>query len=414
MTRLRLAISLTALVLGVAALPAAAQTVLEGTTAGGAFYRIAVPDGWEPGDGLVIWNHGFSLSPPDADVDLGPLVDIQLAQGWAVAASSYRLAGWAVFKTNKDLKALVAAFKSRVGSPGPIILTGASLGGAVTVAAIEKAKLGNVVGAYTLCGAVAGSRNWDGALDLRLVYDFVCRDVPEGQIPGGRTGLEKNSQLTEAAVEDAVNACTGWNRPRARRSREQRQNLERLVELSGLPEVFLQTDMWYVTFGMADLVHDRGKLRGKIGIGNENVDYGDPEINAGIERVEPKKRAARKLARSFTPKGKVGDVKIVNIHTDKDGLVIVENQSEYASVVPEENLTIGVVVESQPSHCAFSPPEVVAGWEAVTSWSGGGPQPSAASLQTSCEAFAALLPGPCRFDPDFEIPDMDGRVRPRD
>ena len=43
------------------AAPSFAQTVLAGQTPGGAFYTIAVPDRWN--GGLVIYNHGFSLTP---------------------------------------------------------------------------------------------------------------------------------------------------------------------------------------------------------------------------------------------------------------------------------------------------------------------------------------------------------------
>ena len=45
----------------------------------------------------------------------------------------------------------------------------------------------NIVGAYPVCGAMAGSRSWDGAFDIRLVYDVVCGGV--APIPGGETGL---------------------------------------------------------------------------------------------------------------------------------------------------------------------------------------------------------------------------------
>jgi hypothetical protein len=48
-------------------------------------------------------------------------------------------------------------------------------------------------------------------------------------------------------------------------------------------------------------------------------------------------------------------------------------------------------------------------------WAAGGPQPTAASIQATC-GFVAMnpaTPGPCRIDPAFVIPDMDGRSRPR-
>ncbi len=390
-----------------------AQTDFEGQTAGGAFYKITVPNGWQPADGLVIWNHGFSLSPPGPVSDLGPLVDIQLSEGFAVAASSYRQAGWALFKTNQDLEALVAAFEANVGVPDHIILTGASLGGAVTGFALEKAKLDNVSGAFMFCGAVAGSRNWDGAFDLRLLYDTVCGNIPEATIAGGATGLEKNSVLTPDAVGAAVNACTGVDLPKKKRTKAQKKNLKKLIDLTGLPESFIQTDMGFATFGLTDLIHDKGKLKGKQGVGNDSVDYGDDDINDSIERIPAKKKPARKLGKKYTPSGKVGDVKIISLHTDKDGLVIVENQSEYASVVPADYLTVGIVVESTPSHCGFSATEVLAGWETLRQWLDGAPQPSAAGLQANCQALEGLIGGPCRIDPNFVIPDMDGRVRPR-
>ena len=279
--------------------------------------------------------------------------------------------------------------------------------------ALEKANLGNVTGAFAFCGAMAGSRNWDGAFDLRLLYDEICGNIPEATIAGGATGLEKNSVMTPDAVAAAVNACTGVDLPKKQRSKAQKKNLKKLLELTDLPQSFIQTDMGFATFGLTDMIFDKGKLKGKQGLGNENVDYGDDDINDSIERVAAKKKPSRKLGKNYTPKGNVGDVKIVSLHTDKDGLVIVENQSEYASVVPAGNLTTGIVVESTPSHCGFSATEVLAGWETLLFWLDDGQQPTAQDLQTNCQAFEALIGGPCRIDPGFVIPDMDGRVRPR-
>jgi hypothetical protein len=399
--------------LAVLLLPAIAfaETVREGTSPGGGFYRIVVPDSWN-GD-LVIWNHGFDLDVPGPVTDMGPLFELQLAQGFAVAASSYRLPGWAVFKTDKDLKAMVNAFVGELGPPQRILVYGASLGGIVTARAIERARLGNVVGALTYCGAMAGSRNWDAAIDLRLLYDWVCRGVPAAAIPGGGEGLPKNTSFSQRDLEEAVNACTGVLRKKAKRTPAQKQRLAALLDATGLPEEFLLPSMGYATFGMSDLIHDRRKLRGRQGPGNAEVDYGDAAIDAGIERVTPHRGGARKLRKSYTPKGGVGNVKIVAMHTDKDGLVLVENESVYASVVPPANLTVAIAVEKRPSHCGFTPAEALAGWETLLDWVGGAPQPGAADIQRSCQELTLILPGPCRIDPAFVLPDPDGRVRPR-
>lgn len=391
-----------------------AQTVLDGQSDGGAYFRIVVPDVWN-GD-LVIWNHGFSLGAIGPVTDLGPLAELQLAEGYAVAASSYQQRGWAVFKTKNDLQNLVGAFKANFGKPDKVLLTGASLGGIVTVAGVEKAHLGNVAGAFTFCGANAGSRNWDAALDLRLVYDAVCDDVPGASIPGGAQGLPADSTLTSEEMALAVNACTGILTPPQFTTPQQSANLAKILEVSQIPENFLLTTMGYVTFAMADLVHDNRKLNGKVGTNNIDIDYGDDEINDTIARVSAHKGAAKRLAKNYTPNGDVDSTKHVALHTDKDGLVIVENESEYASVAPAAKYTVAVAIEGIPSHCGHTPAEVVAGWEVLRGWVAGAPQPSAADIHGLCQIVAAtnpLFPGPCRFDPSFVIPDMDGRIRPR-
>ncbi|MCP4203626.1 MAG: hypothetical protein GY769_17030 [bacterium] len=392
--------------------PAWADTERAGQTASGAHYRFIVPDAWN--GGLVIWNHGFSLSPigPVSAQDTELVELFALPQGYAVAASSYSLTGWAVFKTNQDLEQMVRAFEDEFGVPNEVLVVGASLGGIVTAAALEKADLGDVTGALTICGAVAGSRNWDGALDMRLVYDMVC-DAKKTRIPGGAKGLDKNSSLGQRDVAKAVNACFGLNKAAGKRKNKQKKRLAKFLELTQIPGSFVHTTMAYVTFAMADLVYDRKKMKGKQGVGNANVNYGDADTNASIERVKPKKSKARKLLKNYTPSGNVGDVKIVSIHTDKDGLVIVENEREWAKVVPREQLSIGIVVEDEPSHCGFSKAEIIGSWEALQSWIEGSPRPTAEDLQASCHFWGLFVGGACRFDPDYEIPDMDGRVRPR-
>lgn len=404
--------ALAVMLIGTAAGTASAQTVITESD-GGAFFTIVVPEAWN-GD-LVIWNHGFDLDMPAPMPDLGPLAAVQLAQGFAVAASSYRQIGWAVFKTKNDLQKLLNIFKANFGRPGQIFVTGASLGGIVTAAAIEEVNLGNVVGALSICGAVGGSRNWDAALDLRLIYDTVCGSVPEAFIPGGAEGLPEGFPFTNNELALRVNQCTGNLLPPSFRTPVQRDNLAKILELTQIPESFLLRDMGFATFAMSDLVHDPRKLNGRVGTGNFEVFYGDASIDANIARVSPHRGAENRLARHYTPTGDVEDTKIVSIHTDKDGLVVVENESEYAAVVPAENLTTAIVVEAVPSHCGFTDAEGVAAWESLRRWVAGGAQPTAGDIQNSCVflELGTLFDGPCRFDPAFVVPDMDDRIRPR-
>jgi hypothetical protein len=66
---------------------------------------------------------------------------------------------------------------------------------------------------------MAGSRNLDVALDLRLLYDLVCEGMPGAAIPGGAEGLPKDSGWSDQDIENAVNACTGINERRSDRMR---------------------------------------------------------------------------------------------------------------------------------------------------------------------------------------------------
>ena len=428
MKRSSIASLLSTVSLALIASSAHAVTEMTGNTDGGAFFRIVVPDAWN-GD-LVIWNHGFSLSPIGPVSDLGPLAALQLSEGYAVAASSYQQFGWALFKTKNDMQNMYSVFKANFGEPNQVFLNGASLGGIVTAQLIENAHIGNVVGAYPICGALAGSRNWDAGIDIRLVYDAICANTPAAFIDGGGTGLPAPGFPTyvippgsspldnEVTMALKINACMGILTPPNFRTPQQQANLVAFLTETGLPGSFILIDMGFALFGLSDLIWNRAKLDGKQGMGNIGVTYDIPAIDASIERVATNPGAANRLGRNYTPSGAVGNVKIVSLHTDQDGLVIVENESDYAEVVPASNLTTAIVVEGAPSHCGFTDAEVVSGWESLRGWVAGQPQPTAASLQGTCQFLAAggagvPVPGPCRIDSSYVIDDMDGRVPPR-
>ncbi|MEM1183320.1 MAG: hypothetical protein AAGM22_33565, partial [Acidobacteriota bacterium] len=334
----------------------------------------------------------------------------------AVAASSYSQLGWAVFQTIDDNEQMVREFEQRFGIPDQVFVYGASLGGAVTVQAIEQANLGNVVGAMPICGALSGSRSWDGAIDVRLIYDAICADVPGANIPGGATGLPfpPDPDFTQTSVGIAAEACFGLLAG-DNRTDEQAARIQEWVNVTRIGPEFIVTDMIFATFGLADLVFDPAKLGGGQALDNLNVVYGDAEIDASIARVSADPAARQRLLDNYTPTGKIGDVKIVGLHTDKDGLVIVEQSIDYASIVPDGTMTLGVIVEDPPTHCGFTEAETAAAWESLRAWVGGLPQPTPASIQATCQGIegAGLAAGPCRIDPEFTTTPIGDRIRPR-
>jgi hypothetical protein len=390
---------------------ALADTTITGEKQG-AFFQITVPTAWN-GD-LVIHNHGFDFNPPAPNPGLGSLAALQLSEGYAVAASSYSNCCWTLFSTKLDQNRLLQIFEDNFGAPDEVIVHGASLGGIVTAQAVEKLAVAPA-GAYPICGALSGSRSWDGAIDLRLVYDAICGAVPGAALPGGATGLPApgfpTGGLSTTQIALAVHACTGVLLPPAFRTPAQTARLNQLKAVTSLPENFVVTDMVFVTNGLSNVIFAPDKLDGGQGVGNIGVTYNDPTIDATIQRVAADNQARKELEKNFTPKGEVGNTKIVSIHTDGDGLVIVENEKEYQDVVPASNLTTAIVDEAGNTHCGFTAGELVAGWESLRGWLAGGPQPTAASIQATCLAIAPAAQ--CRINPGYVLADMDTRIPPR-
>jgi hypothetical protein len=69
-------------------------------------------------------------------------------------------------------------------------------------------------------------------------------------------------------------------------------------------------------------------------------------VAPSIQRVAAEKKPAKELAKNYTPNGEVNATKIVSIHTDGDGLVIVENEEDYMDKVPASSFSLGVVNEA--------------------------------------------------------------------
>ena len=396
------------------AVPVVADTTITGEKKG-AFFTITVPTAWN-GD-LVISNHGFDFGAPGPNPGLGALGPLWLSEGYAVAASSYSQCCWAVFQAQRDIERMVTVFEDNFGSPGNVFVSGGSLGGIVTAQVIEKLKdKMNIVGAYPFCGALSGSRSWDGGIDIRLIYDVICGGV--FPIPGGATGLpapgHPTSPFTIVDTLIAAGVCMGVPPFGFLAAPGAAGRLAQFTAVTTLPPSFVAGDMVFATHGVSNVIFEAGKLDGGQGMSNIGVTYSDAAVDAAIARVTPNNQARKRLQRNFTPKGDIGDAKIVSIHTDGDGLVIVENEQPYRDSVPASSFTLAVVDEVGNTHCGFTQAEITAGWESLRDWVAGGPQPSATDVQDTCLDLEGMgAGGPCRFDPSYVLGNLDTRVPPR-
>lgn len=101
----------------------------------GAGYRIEIPANWN-GD-LVMYAHGFRGTGAELTVDSPPLRTWFLANGYAWAASSYTKNFYDVRSGVLSTNSLARFFMKQFGEPERLFITGFSMGGHVTAAAVE-------------------------------------------------------------------------------------------------------------------------------------------------------------------------------------------------------------------------------------------------------------------------------------
>jgi hypothetical protein len=396
--------------------PAQAATEAAGTTPGGAAYRIALPDGWRAGDGLVLVQHGFSFAPV-TDPPLGPLRERMLADGYAVAASGYRLRGWALATAPDDNAELLAAFTARFGAPGALVMAGGSMGGLVSLKLAEDARFRDRTdGVLAYCPAADGVAAWDTAFDLRVAYDAICApadggDLPRGQeplpwvldldqLPADATSPEDSNVLRFAAA--AIARCTGLVIPEPLRTGGMRERLARLEEIARThDEASLVQQLAYAIIGLSDLVRAPDKLAGRVPFFNRargvDLEYG-AGIDATVRRIERDDLARLAFHRTSSLDGS-GRARIVSLHTSGDAVVPPWHQASVLARYGRKPLLIGLVRNDAPVHCGFSDEEIVAGWDTLRDWiATDGPPPTVATLDANCRAAAATAT--CRFDPD--------------
>lgn len=396
----------------------------------GAHIRVAVPDGWQAGDTLLLYQHGFDMDPDD-NPDLGPLRDLQLAQGYAIAASGYSQSGWALFQAVEDNRDLVDYVSQRFGAPGRLVAMGGSMGGLIALKLAESRGFEHTAGVYALCTPAAGARSWDAAFDLRLAYDAVCQGVGGGELLKGDEPLSWAMNLADIpesmgdlsgsrSVQQTyarIHQCTGIAAPNWLRTPPQRERLQRLMQLGAFSsEDFLLYNLAYASFGLSELVRAPDKLAARNPFASRSVVYGDALVDARVPRIDGDALAAFDFARASSLTGRVGaDTRVVSLHTDGDELVRLSHQRTVRTLYGSKAMSVPID-EAVGSHCAFSPAELVAGWLRLRDWMAQPQQAADAdALAADCQAATTQgWTGPCRIAPALAVGDLAQTMRPRD
>lgn len=444
------------------AAPAAAQwKTVDTFSIKGAHGVIVIPENWN--GGLFVYAHGYSADerllqpiPPDLSlanfsVKLDRLLQATVLPtlfGYASATTTFRSAGWAVKDAIKDIENLRRRFVKTYGKPKHTYLWGHSGGGMVTATVIEY--FPDVYdGALPMCGPVAGARrNFDGAFDLRVVFEWVCRDVPgtrftcrvctdgrspclvDGDCPAPSTcdrpedPAPPEDGLTPACtefllahpdrfnenptspgggfVEGPLQACFGDLSGRTPPTPEQLERKDRFLRATQIPEDFIATDMFFASIGMAELVHRR--TNGRNPWGNVGLTYAAPRLTAEEQaalnrdayRAAESREAVRYMRRFYEPQARTSS-KVLTIHALDDGLVIPENETKYRAAFLAAGRTDQLVQlhTSAGGHCGFID-ELFPAVRALTGWVERGEVPSLASVRAACPGctWTDVTPGP--------------------
>jgi hypothetical protein len=389
--------ALGALVLAASAAPA----TYEGEHAG-ANYKIVVPDaGWN--GTLVVLAHGYrdkADHPGEVDdrsaMDPGftALANGLAAQGYAVAATSYRDNGWAVKESIHDLTRLRALFNGLVGQPDTALLAGFSLGSLATAELVERAG-GLFDGYLPACGVLAGSpRAWDmgaaGMLAYKLIYGMPAAwgtpadsdndvDFETEVFP---TLLTQIFGATDYGKWEFIRLISGARGPTV-----------------PLPPVlypsWLFTNFFFITEARAeaerraDGPYVQNVTHHYVLSVSEQAYLASLGFNAApvlaamnaSTRFSGERSARNYMSHYATFSGKVRDP-VFTLHTKWDTLVPWPHESAYAETVAAAGKS-GLLVQASTNglgHCNFSPNEIGASVFLLERWAETGVRPSAADL----------------------------------
>ncbi|MEV4053481.1 DUF6351 family protein [Amycolatopsis sp. NPDC049688] len=396
-------------------------TCYSGQDGNGAYYTIAIPARWNRG--LVVHAHGGpspAYDPASTTEDLAQWA-VLVDEGYAWAASSYRRGGYGVRMAAADTENVRRLFVERFGRPDRTYVHGQSFGGNVAAKVAES--YGREGGAYDgvllTSGLLAGgSRGYDHRVDLRVVYQYYCRNLPrpaEPQYPLWQ-GLPADSPLTPDDVMDRLQECTGIASAPAGRTPRQQRNLDDITAVTTIPERSLPTHLQYATFLFQDIVSNR--LGGRNPFGNRGVRYtgshDDRALNAGVDRFSPDPTAVRDLSYDSDLTGQVS-LPVLTLHAIDDPSVFVEHEAAYRATLAGAGRD-GHLVQTftrESEHDELSVAEYASSIAALDNWVRTGRKPTPQSIAHACTAFDSTYHGGCFYEPGYRPAPYGTRIRPR-
>ncbi|HEY6350341.1 MAG TPA: prolyl oligopeptidase family serine peptidase [Candidatus Angelobacter sp.] len=382
----------TLLVLVFPASALAAVTTHTGTLPDGATFLIEVPSPWN--GTLLLYSHGYVTpgSPnPAQDVGDPGTRAFLLANGFALAGSSYAHTGWAIQEALPDQIAVLEAFHAMVGTPTRTIAWGHSLGGIITAGLIQRFPE-RFDGALPMCGVLSGGlATWNQALDAAFAFKTLLAFGSPLQVvnitnPPANLGLAESilaaAQATpqgraRLALVSALGDTPGWFDPASPEPAEDdfaTQELNQFLWSANVdfPFIFaLRAELEFRAGGnpswntgvdyekqFARSVN-REEVRGLYKAAGLNLDADLDTLNKAA-RITANPASVEYLEQNIIFNGDI-DFPVLTLHTTGDGLVSNQNESAYEDVVNEagNHRLLRQTFVHRAGHCSFTPAETV-------------------------------------------------------
>lgn len=403
-----------------------------GADGAGAFYWIAIPQNWQRQTGVLVMHaHGGpetgapSLKRSEEDLKRWA---ITVKAGHAWAGSTYRRGGYGVTMSAEDTERLRQLFVEHFGQPRRTLLHGQSYGGGVAAKAAElyagaPGHPSPYDGVMLTSGVLGGGNSaYEFRLDLRVVYQAVCRNHPrpdEAQYPLWQ-GLPRDAKLTREQLSARVKECTGLGLPREQRSAEQNARMATILGAVKIPERSLQGHLNWATWLFEDLVQAR--LGDRNPFGNEGVFYpgqaNGQALDAQVLRYAADPQAQGALAADSRTTGRTR-LPTLTLHAIDDPTAFVELEGVYRAQREAAGTAdqLVQVFSSEHEHSYLSDTEYVALFDQLLAWIDNGAKPTPQTVAQRCDALKARYDGDgkngCHLLPDYQPQPLEARVPAR-
>ncbi len=355
---------------------ASAQTY-SGTAIDGSLYQIIVPASWN--NQLILFAHGIVDPQEPIALPSDPLFTgfraAVLADGFAIAYSSFAANGYAIKEGITDTDQLRSIFASLVGKPTKTFLVGESLGSAVVLALAESAPE-HYDGVMPMCGLIGGSPlEIEYVGNSRVLFDYFFPGIIPGTLlttppllpynPGGLPSPNLGDAVAEAVTIGITPSLSPTLPTLQLYNTLQLEAASPTEVVDGLVEV-LGFDVRYVN----DLL---ARTDDKSPYDNRFIWYfgslNDFALNAGVERVAGTVQGLEYLFRYYQPTGEIL-IPTVTLHTTRDPLVPFWHEAVYlglATLHHRQNLLVQQSVD-RFGHCEFEPSEVANAFGGLVGW----------------------------------------------